>query len=488
MVCYALMIMVNSVSHDAWSQDQETTIDLKDYHLPEEPMRPFYGSRIQRTMALLETSNPENPNKVKILFYGQSIVANMHSYKIIEALRARYPTARIGYESRAIGGFQAPFLYRTAIHDLYPYYPDLVVFHVYGGAKTGDLERILYNIKKYTTSEVMLFNHQVAWKSEPEALKERNRRDDIGSDYLELMAQKYHYEFVDVRRYWKKFLSLNENVNINTLMGDTVHSNVHPNKFGNALLRYFILQHFHYNPYTAHNSFDDIRDYEARRFVVEKQDEMVIEGDYELAEGGVILSKGSEISLEFNGNKAELFTFAAEAEGKMKVTIDGREPSAHKRMYYITRPTKAYKNWMPALKRVSFGEAFPILESYKLKLFDFNRQDQIFHFELYGSTAGFDGKGSNKQDFVSNSGRISIDKDDFIIFLTESISKSETPENFEIRFDVKPLFNDILVVTDTTSSYRIAQGLANRKHQLKLQVIEGQVPVQFIRVHTPEIQ
>ena len=172
----------------------------------------------------------------------------------------------------------------------------------------------------------------------------------------------------------------------------------------------------------------------------------------------------------------------------MKVTIDGQEPSAHKRMYYITRPTKAYNNWMPALKRVSFGEVFPILESYKLKLFDFNRQDKTFHFELYGSTTGFDGEGSNKQDFVSNSGRISIDKDDFIIFFTESISEAKTPENFEIRFEVKPLFHDILAVTDTTRSYRIVQGLANQKHQLKLQVIEGKVPVQFIRVHAPEIK
>ncbi len=151
--------------------------------LPKDSLSYYYGSRIQRTMSLLETSNSENQNKVRILFYGQSIVAHLNSESIIRKLRKRYPDAIIEYENRAIGGFTAPSLVRTAVHDLYPYYPDLLIFHVYRGVENGELERIIYNTRKYTTSEILLFNHHYAWEKDSIELVYRTYKDDIESDY-----------------------------------------------------------------------------------------------------------------------------------------------------------------------------------------------------------------------------------------------------------------------------------------------------------------
>lgn len=121
----------------------------------------FFGSRIQRTMTLLHTSNKKHHNLVKILFYGQSIIASPWSGAVMEQLRSRFPEADLTMENRAIGGYTAPTLQRPAVHDLYPFYPDLVVFHVYGGAYTGELEGIISNIRRYTTSfrcQVKSFN------------------------------------------------------------------------------------------------------------------------------------------------------------------------------------------------------------------------------------------------------------------------------------------------------------------------------------------
>src|SRR5208283_3669340 len=90
------------------------------------------GANIQRTMTLLATSTPEHRNKVRIVFYGQSITEQDWSKRVADDLRQRFPNADLDIQNRAIGGFAAQILIRPAEHDLYPFYPDLLIFHVYG--------------------------------------------------------------------------------------------------------------------------------------------------------------------------------------------------------------------------------------------------------------------------------------------------------------------------------------------------------------------
>ena len=113
------------------------------YPAPEpSPDASFWGSRIQRTMTLLSTSSEKSRNPVKILFYGQSITARSWWKDVKADLEKRFPHAPLIIENRSIGGHTAPALVRNAVHDLYWFYPDLVVFHVYGGERTGELEQI----------------------------------------------------------------------------------------------------------------------------------------------------------------------------------------------------------------------------------------------------------------------------------------------------------------------------------------------------------
>ena len=111
----------------------------EDFKPPAPPDNPAsLGSKIQRTMTLLATSTPRKPNRVRILFYGQSVTLNPWWRDIAEYLRNTYPHADLEIENLAIGGYSAPVLIRTAEFDLYPFYPDLLIFHVYGGVEGGE--------------------------------------------------------------------------------------------------------------------------------------------------------------------------------------------------------------------------------------------------------------------------------------------------------------------------------------------------------------
>ena len=105
-------------------------------------------------MTLLATSTPDHHNAVRILFYGQSITEQDWSRQVADDLRRRFPNADLQIENRAIGGFADQLLRRPAEHDLYPFYPDLLIFHVYGGNQ--EYEEIIRNVRTRTAAEVLM--------------------------------------------------------------------------------------------------------------------------------------------------------------------------------------------------------------------------------------------------------------------------------------------------------------------------------------------
>src|SRR4051812_20756588 len=62
-----------------------------------------FGRGVQRTMRLLAESTPEHRNTVRILFYGQSITEQGWSKIVADDLRARFPSADLVIENRALG-------------------------------------------------------------------------------------------------------------------------------------------------------------------------------------------------------------------------------------------------------------------------------------------------------------------------------------------------------------------------------------------------
>jgi hypothetical protein len=463
--------------------------------LPQDSLSYYYGSRIQRTMSLLSTSNKEKQNKVRILFYGQSIVAGLNSESIIKKLREQYPDAIIEYENRAIGGFTAPSLVRTATHDLYPYYPDLLIFHVYNGVENGELERIVYNTKKYTTSEILLFNHHYAWIQDSTGLANRTYKDDIESDYWRLLAQKYGCELVNVRKDWKEYIDKNPSIEINNLMGDEVKSNVHPNKKGHKLLEFLLLRHLKFNPIACGKEnmgwFNEVRTYDMRRFSEEKKDEFEINGNFSNSEMGVILDSAT-LNMEFDGNRIEII-IPNKTYGKfsyLDILVDGEMPSKNPNLYYATRPSVAFgERVRPALKRITLGDN-PILEKWKLTITKIDRKNNFLEFTLDGVKTGYDGKGNNLGRFISNSGRIIIEPSDFFIFDSEKITNKQTPVGFVINWEVKPNFYDRIHLNNKVKSYVVAQGLENGSHTLTLiqDGTKGGFPIKSIIIYRPPMK
>ena len=136
----------------------------QEFEPPEPPQNlQSLGAKIQRTMTLLATSTPQKRNRVRVLFYGQSVTRNPWWQDIADHLRKTYPHADLEVANLAIGGYSAPVLMRTAEFDLYPYYPDLLIFHVYGGVEGGEQEKIIEKVRQTTTSEVLLWTSHFRW-------------------------------------------------------------------------------------------------------------------------------------------------------------------------------------------------------------------------------------------------------------------------------------------------------------------------------------
>jgi hypothetical protein len=459
------------------------------------PNEAFFGSRIQRTMTLLATSDKLRHNPVKILFYGQSITAQAWWKTVVEDLEKRYPLAEILAENRSIGGFTAPALVKPAVHDLYPFYPDLVVFSVYGGETTGDLERIISNIRRYTTAEIMIRTPHVAWpKDKPEAeVASRQEGDDIDADFLRLMAQKYNCELVEVRDEWKQYLKDNK-LEAKDFLGDSIHLN----DKGLKVMAALVSRHFQFNPLMPGGWTDVVRSYEVKRALVEGANDEIVFMGTPWQKSGSADAKGSSsdgiLRLNFVGNRVDVIAGKSHNYklGVAKIRIDGKPPSEHPGVHAITRSSKALGVWWPAVSRI--GHVRPLVaENWTLRITKTNEEATDFSFEVEGSVTGKDGAGDNKALFVSNSGRVMIEPDSWNVAWGRKASGKPVPVGFEVTWSVVPMFVDEYTapkVEDESRVYRttLAQGLENGPHTLEIiPESDGVVPLREIVVHRPPL-
>jgi hypothetical protein len=112
------------------------------------------GGSLQRSMSLMATSTPQERHTVRVLFYGQSITEQAWWKMVADDLRRRFPDAHLVIENRAIGGHAAQLLVKTAEADLYPFQPDLLIFHVYGSHI--EYENIIRRVRERTTADILM--------------------------------------------------------------------------------------------------------------------------------------------------------------------------------------------------------------------------------------------------------------------------------------------------------------------------------------------
>lgn len=420
----------------------------------------LFGAKISRTMTALATSTPTQRNPVRVLFYGQSITALPWARAIGERLKKEYPEADLVVENRAIGGFSAERLRKTAREDLYPFYPDLVIFHVYGGIN-GEYEEIISNIRRQTTAEIVLATHHQSHQGNAWVENEHNKE----SQMIRELAAKYDCELVEVREEWTRYLAENK-VQVRDLLRDDIHLN----DPGCKLMEGLVWRHLRYSSGFANPHAAWIK-------TVPIQPEA--NGSYKV---------------KFTGNRVDLVAKpAGDLRGSARILIDGNVPSANPKAYAITRPSTALDVWYPALYTVGW-QSVPVIEDWTLKLTEVSADAKEFKYTVTGSKTGADGAGSSAEKFVSTSGRVVIDPADFCLASAQAQTKKPCPPDFEIKWSVVPMFKDVYAAPRSKDPAKpvcttVAQLIENGPHTLEiLPNGDGEVPLQAIRVFQPPIQ
>jgi len=437
-----------------------------------------WGRHIQRTMHLLASSTPEQRNRVRVMFYGQSITDHKWwPVAVIEDLRRRFPHAIIEWENRAIGGFSSQYLVKTAEQDLYPYYPDLLIFHVFGAHNT--YEDIIERTRSRTAAEVAIWTDHVNRRADrgPDAKDERF--DDGGwtgfmSRFLPRVAARYDCELIEIREPWKRYLRTND-----LTAGDLLRDNVHPNDHGQFLIAELIKRQLVHRPE---------RMTEPSRNLVRT---LKVGRDVEWEDG--------RLTLTFTGNRVDaLAAPGADGSREAKVLIDGQPPSRFNGCYAFTRPSDTLGVAWPAIWRVG-SDALRRPETWTVRLTKVNDDVSEVEFELHGSKTGFDGRGVSTEPFVSDSGRVTIQPEDWGLKRSYDHAlkrgralEQVTPQpGFEITFEAVALHVDRYAPQapdDPTTEHAttLAQGLPAGEHTLEIISADGEpLPIEALRVHRP---
>jgi hypothetical protein len=432
-----------------------------------------WGRNIQRTMRLLATSIPEKRNTVRILFYGQSITEQNWAKLVEDDLRRRFPKANLLVENRALGGFASQLLVKTAETDLYSFQPDLLIFHVYGAHDT--YEDIIRRTRERTTAEILMQNDHV---NKPADLTEETDAAKLppagkhwdafmNHNWLPSLAKKYGCELCDQRALWKAYLAENK-LEPKALLRDGVHLNPH----GEWFMAQCVNAYLRYDPTLSPSPAEDcVKTYKV---------------------GQDMRWKDGKLRLEFEGNRVDVICRSG-AAAPAAVRIDGRKPSEWPELYGFTRAvTKPEGKWpvkWPVIAPIASQKPL-LVEDWSLAVAKDPQSEKLFAFTLTGSKTGADGAGRSDTRFVSNSGRIVLEIDDWNVPYALSLAGiTPVPETFVVKWKVEPHFVDEFVSPGVNNSaieatVTLAQGLPNTRHTLEISGSD-QTQIAALRVYRP---
>ena len=428
---------------------------FKSLNLPSIEISEQLPTRLEQSSTLLNGKDVHN-RPFKIQFYGQSIISGLNMERIEQKLNERFPGVNFEILKNSIGGYQAPVLRKTAHFDLYPEYPDLLIFHVYGGTKTGDLEEILCSIKSRLTSDVLIFDHHYSYEEDSIKQISRNIYQDKESQVLRDLTNKYGFGVIPVRKYWAEFLKLNPRYNIKDLLKDTIH----PNDYGNQLLEYIILE----------SLFKAVATNKDKNFPSPQE---------------VIKIKSSnQIKIEFTGNKVVLKPDSILIGSTIDLMIDGKKPVAITELYRVTRPSSFSGQWWPAINKISLNShVTPVNEVWKVKFYNIDVKNESYMFEVFADKSGYQGTGESGKDFTSANKEISFKHEDISIF-RGPIKETSLVES-TIEFEMKNPYINYLTVHDS-EEITLLQFSSNESHILELNNSSGALLNSQLIIYQPQ--
>ena len=437
-----------------------------------------FGAKIQRTMSLLASSTPEKRNHVRVLFYGQSVTRNPWWQDVADDLRRRFPHADLEIENRAIGGYGGPVLIHTAEYDLYPFYPDLVIFHVWGGVETGQQETIIRRIRERTTADILLWTSNLRWPKTVPPDGDPQHPDVLGIDaqdkaiweLYQRLGDELHCEVADVRTGMKDYLAKHRLV-----VKDTLNDTVHPNKLGNYLIAELVKPHLRYRPELA-----------ARQSAECVQ-------DIPISDERVKRNPDGSIQLTFIGNRIDVIAAPVVSDASACVLIDGKAPSTFPELYYHARPSPTPVAGRPAFNSIQHQTPL-LVETWTARILECDLEADVLRYDVTGSKTGFDGVGDHKKRFVSNSGRVIIEPRMWMVNWSLRYRNQTLPDDYTVTWETKPLFVDTWEAPrefdparESTRTTTVAQGLAGGEHTVTLKPARenSMLPVAAFRVFRP---
>jgi len=415
---------------------------------------------IQRTMKALEESTVERRAHVRVLFYGQSITAQAWTQAVQKQMQTRYPTVKFEFRNAAIGGYTSEVLIRTADHDLYPWYPDLLFFHVYGA--TDKYEEVVRRVRERTSAEIVLWtSHLSANEKVDELLKQYDARSLKILD----VAEKYHTLKIDLRKKWCDYLIAN-NLAVTNLLSDGIHlkpagCDVYATFIGEELVRV---------PGTGGDP--------ASSGTITT-----------VAANAPAVARGADgsLTLTFAGNRVVAVSDGTGATGaKAKVLLDGQPMDDVKELWAITRPSVGPAGiWMPAVNNIAFEKA-PVEEEWTLTCLPDSTPDGTkIRYKVRGSVTGEDGEGWSTERFVSRSGRAIIEPSDWRVAWTLGYKKAALPEGFKVTWKAYPLYARAYEPKPAGARTLLMQGCSNARHTLTLIPEGGALGLSAFVVHAP---
>lgn len=428
---------------------------------------PEQREHLRRSLTLLNTSTPKDRKTVRVLFYGQSITQQAWWKELERTLRTTYTNAHLVIENRAIGGHASQLLVKTAEADLYPFQPDLLIFHVYGSHI--EYENIIRRVRERTCADILLQTDHITSDSslteetDPTKLTPAQWDPWINHFFLPTTAAKYGACRADIHALWKTYLK-DQNLKASDLLRDGVHLNAQGEWLMADLLKSYLA------PLPPKSGYDPLNEPRVRTVPVS-------------------LSAGSNsLQLEFTGTRADLI-FKEKAEGSVAVRVDGKSPSAMPELYTFTRVSAFPASDWPVLLRVS-PQTPPVAEEWSLKIDQSSPDGKVCHFSLRGSVTGEDGGGVSTNRFVSKSGRVVIEPDDWNVAYSVAVFKRSLPENHTATW--RAILRGADTATPPAASpgteacVTVAEGLSPGRHVIELRGADLAGQIQAARFYNPQ--
>jgi hypothetical protein len=439
--------------------------------------------KIARSLEIIRTSTSTERKVLKVLFYGQSITRSGWDKAVIEHWQQRYPNTDFVVENRALGGFASPMLERTTEQDINGFYPDLIIFHVYGDHRA--YERIIRMFRSQTAADIIVqTDHgesmpdlpcregfRLTFQLAPGCtglvwLKQRNWYDEMSYHKIPALGKKYSLAVEPQRTWWRDYL-IRTNTEPKALLADEIH----PNDRGKELIAAFFNQYF--------DSLVDKWNGQRERNIVS-------------VPTGTVGWDNGRAEIPFDGSRLELIS-AKRLRQWPEVSVDGSSPQDIDGCFQVSRtsPPDNVPEW-PAIRRINLLHD-RVAEDWTATLTNISPDQHSFEFSVVGSISGKEGSGDATRDYVSRSGRLGIEAQDWMVGRAFEVNKIPLQTPFQIHWSVANVCGgqpEVIRRADGTTQYRyvVATGLRNGMHTVRLSALQNEFSDTEFRVYKPPLR